>query len=70
MYHNLQIIYNYTVKDKKEEDRVLDSCNEAGKNLEFLPFFEVKEIKRQTAEEVLDEADLAGRLAKGDPDST
>lgn len=68
-YYNLQIIYNFTVKNKKEEDKVLAAWEEAGKDLGFIPFFEVKEIKRQTAEQALVDADLCGRIAKGDPDS-
>ena len=68
-YYNLQIIYNFTVKNRKEEAKVLAAWKEAGKDLGFLPFFEVKEIKRQTVKQTMDDADLCSRLAKGDPDS-
>lgn len=53
MYYNLQIIYNYTIGSKDEEQSILSACENAGKSLEQLPCFEVKEIKRQSKAETL-----------------
>lgn len=52
-YYNLQIIYNYTISSKAEEQLILSHCGNAGKSLERLPCFEVKEIKRQSKTETL-----------------
>lgn len=56
MYYNLQIIYNYTVNNKDEEQSILSKYENAGKFLEQLPWFEVKEIKRQEKKVVLAKA--------------
>ena len=52
-YYNLQIIYNFTVSNKNEEQEILKVYEEAGEALEKLPHFEVKEINRQTKKEAL-----------------
>ena len=60
-YYNLQIIYNYTIASKKEEEQILVSYKEAGKQLELLPYFEVKEVNRQTPEKVFADMNLYKR---------
>ena len=53
-YYNLQIIYNYTVISKEEEQEILALYEEAGKPLELLPHFELKEVRRQSQNAVAD----------------
>jgi len=54
-YYNLRISYNYTVANKKEEAEVLSAYEEAGKGLELLPYFEVKETSQQTKQQIDDD---------------
>ncbi len=51
-YFNLQIIYNFTLKNRAEEKVILAKFQKAGKALEELPYFECTETKRQSVAEV------------------
>ncbi len=55
-YWNLQLIYNFTVSSKTQEEEILSQWEKAGRPLEELPHFEVKEVKRQSAEKAVAEA--------------
>lgn len=46
-YFNLQIIYNFTLKNRAEEKVILAKFQKAGKALEELPHFECTETKWQ-----------------------